>query len=66
VDTIAETEHVYMNDTEVTDLMRTALTLPQLGNTSVGLSFFQANAQGAVDAWIDEVAVNSARIGCAN
>ncbi|HEX8794004.1 MAG TPA: hypothetical protein VF765_23845 [Polyangiaceae bacterium] len=66
VDTLAETEHVYVNDDEVTDLMRSGLTLPQLGNTSVGLSFFRANVQNAVDAWIDEVAVDSARIGCAN
>ncbi|HEX8791001.1 MAG TPA: hypothetical protein VF765_08605 [Polyangiaceae bacterium] len=66
IDTVAETAHVYMNDTEVTDLTRSGLTLPQLGNTSVGLTFFQANVQGQTEAWIDEVAVNSARIGCAN
>lgn len=66
VDTGAETEHVYVNDAEVTDLMRSGLTLPQLGNVGVGLGFYQPNVHGVVEAWIDEVAVDSARIGCAN
>jgi hypothetical protein len=66
VDTTAETSHLYMNDAEVTDLMHTGLALPQLGLTNVGLSVSGGSAQGPTDAWLDEVAVDSARIGCAN
>ncbi len=66
VDTGAGTSHLYMNDVEVADLAGSNLALPQLGILGVGLNFFQSSAQGAQDAWIDEVAVNGTRIGCAN
>jgi len=66
VDTVAETSHLYMNDTEVTDLARSNLALMQLGITNVGLTLPSGNLQGPSDAWMDEVAVNSARIGCNN
>jgi hypothetical protein len=66
VDTAAETEHVYVNDVEVTDLAQGNLALGQLGNVIVGLGFAQANPQPSYDVWIDEVAVDSARIGCTN
>jgi hypothetical protein len=32
----------------------------------VGLTLPSGNLQGPSDAWMDEVAVNSARIGCNN
>jgi hypothetical protein len=65
VDTVAGTSHVYMNGNEATDLAQTNLMLPQLGILGVGLSFYLPNVQGAQDGWIDEVAVNDTRIGCA-
>jgi hypothetical protein len=61
-----QTTHVYMNDVEVTDLMRGNLLLPPLGITGVGVFFFRANPQSAQDVWIDEVAVSAARVGCTN
>ena len=66
VDTAAETSHLYVNDTEVTDLAQSNLGLQQLGITNVGLTLPSGNVQGTSDAWIDEVAVDSARIGCTN
>jgi hypothetical protein len=63
-DTIAQTSHLYVNDVEVTELARSNLALMQLGITNVGLTMPSSNVQGASDAWIDEVAVDSARIGC--
>jgi hypothetical protein len=64
-DTNAETSHLYMNDVEVTDLAQSGLALMQLGITNVGLTLPSGNVEPARDAWIDEVAVDSARIGCA-
>jgi hypothetical protein len=64
VDTNAGTSHLYMNDVEITELAQSNLGLPQLGITNVGLTLPAGNVQGASDAWIDEVAVDSARIGC--
>jgi hypothetical protein len=66
VDTTAETSHVYVNGTEVAGLAKTSLSLPPLGILGVGLSFYLPGVQGAQDGWIDEVAVNGTRIGCAN
>jgi hypothetical protein len=67
VDTFNSVSHVYMNDVEMTALAGTKLALPALGNVSVGMSFFSAAAgQGQEDAWIDEVAVSTSRIGCSN
>jgi hypothetical protein len=67
VDTFNSVSHVYMNDVEIAALAGTNLALPALGNVKVGLSFFSPTAgQGQQDAWIDEVAVSSSRIGCAN
>jgi len=65
VDVNAGTSHLYMNDSEVTDVAKTNLGLQSLGILGVGLSFFMPSAQGAQDVWIDEVAVNGTRIGCA-
>jgi hypothetical protein len=65
VDVSAGTSHLYMNDSEVTDVAKTNLGLQSLGVLGVGLSFFMPNAQGAQDVWIDEVAVDGTRIGCA-
>jgi hypothetical protein len=65
VDSTAETSHLYLNGTEVTDLDQTNLGLPQLGNLGVGLSFYKPSLQGAADTWIDDVAVSGTRIGCA-
>jgi hypothetical protein len=64
VDSSTETSHLYLNGTEVTDLAQTKLGLPQLGILGVGLSFYLPKVQGAEDDWIDNVAVNGARIGC--
>lgn len=65
VDVTAGTSHLYMNDTEVTDLAQTSLGLSSLGILGVGLSYYLPSVQGAQDTWIDEVAVNGTRIGCA-
>ncbi len=65
VDVTAGTSHLYMNDTEVTDLAQTSLALSSLGILGVGLSYYLPSVQGAQDTWIDEVAVNGTRIGCA-
>jgi hypothetical protein len=65
VDTFNGVSHVYMNDGEITALAGKNLALPALGNVSVGMSFFSPTAgQGQQDAWIDEVAVSTSRIGC--
>jgi hypothetical protein len=64
VDTVAETQHVYLDDVEVTGLAQVNLALPQLGNASLGLGFNQPPPQGSFDAWIDEVAIDTARVGC--
>ncbi len=66
VDTVAETNRVFVNDVEVADLAHSNLALGQLGNLTVGLGFAGPPVQGSYDLWIDEVALNSARIGCAN
>jgi hypothetical protein len=66
VDTIAETQHVYLNDTEVTPLARGDLALPQLGNVQLGLSFGNPAPQPTVEAWMDEVVIDTARVGCGN
>jgi len=67
VDTFNGASHVYMNDVDIAALDGTKLGLPALGNVSVGMSFFSAAAgQGQEDAWIDEVAVSTSRIGCSN
>jgi hypothetical protein len=67
VDTSAEqTSHLYLNGTEVTDLTQANLGLPQLGIFGVGLSFYLPSPQGSQDAWIDDVVVSGARIGCAD
>jgi hypothetical protein len=65
VDVNAGTSHLYMNDNEVTDVAKTNLGLSPLGILGVGLSFYMPSAQGAQDVWIDEVAVDGTRIGCA-
>ena len=65
VDTTAETSHLYLNGTEVTDLAQTNLALPQLGIAGVGLTFNLPSVQAGEDAWIDDVAVSGSRIGCA-
>jgi hypothetical protein len=55
------------NDVEITALAGTNLALPGLGDVKVRLSFFSLTAdQGQQDAWIDEVAVISSRIGCSS
>jgi hypothetical protein len=66
VDTVGETSHLYLNGTEVTDLAQTSLALPALGILGVGLSFYLPSVQEAEDTWIDDVAVNGARIGCSD
>ncbi len=67
VDTFNSVSRVYMNDVEIAALALTKLALPALGNVSVGMSFFSPIAgQGQEDAWIDEVAVSTSRIGCSN
>jgi hypothetical protein len=62
----ANVVHVFLSGAEL-QAMRHALPgdIPPLGILKVGLSFFQASAQPQADMWIDEVAVDSARIGCA-
>jgi hypothetical protein len=64
LDTLSETSLLYVNDVEVTDMSRGLLDLPQLGILGVGLTFNLPNVQPAQDAWIDEVAVSTSRIGC--
>jgi hypothetical protein len=67
VDTFNGVSHAYMNDVEITALAGTNLQLPSLGNVSVGMGFFSpVVGQGQEDAWIDEVAVSTSRIGCSN
>jgi hypothetical protein len=67
VDTFNGVSHLFMNDVEVAALSGMNLGLPALGNVSVGMSFFSPTAgQGQEDAWIDEVAVSTSRIGCSN
>jgi hypothetical protein len=65
VDTGAETQHVYMNDSEITDLAQTNLALGTVGDLGIGLGFTQPGPQPRFDAWIDEVAVDTAYIPCA-
>jgi hypothetical protein len=57
--------HVFLAGTEL-PAMQHALpaAVPPMGVLEVGLSFFRANTQPQADMWIDEVAVDAARIGC--
>jgi hypothetical protein len=66
IDVEAQTVRLYMNDVEVADLEKADLALPELGLVGVGLGYYEAKVQDSEDAWIDEVAVNGTRIGCAH
>jgi hypothetical protein len=65
VDAPNGTFRAWLNDAPVPDLTRTFTTpIAGYGILKVGLAYFQAAPQGATDVWIDEVAVDGARIGC--
>lgn len=53
--------HVYLNGTEVTDAKRTE---PELNLVAMVLGFERFGGGTAGDIWIDDVAVNSAQVGC--
>jgi hypothetical protein len=57
--------HVFVDDRELSAMQHVLpATPPAFGLLKVGLAFFQAAPQAAYDAWIDEVAVDGAHIGC--
>jgi hypothetical protein len=62
-----QTFHAWLDDVPLSDLTLTfASPLPTLGIVEVGLGFFAPTVpQAASDVWIDEVAVDASRIGCA-
>jgi hypothetical protein len=67
VDTFNSVWHMYMSDVEITALAGSNLGLSSLGNVIVGMGFYSPVAgQAQNDAWIDEVAVSTSRIGCSN
>jgi hypothetical protein len=58
--------HVFVEDHELLAMQHTLPAVPPaFGVLKVGLAFFQAVQQPAYDAWIDEIAVDRAKIGCA-
>lgn len=63
----SQTFRAWLDDVPLTDLTLTfPSALPPLGTVQVGLGYFTPSVpQGASDVWIDEVAVDGSRIGCA-
>jgi hypothetical protein len=61
----ANVVHIFVAGAELPAMER-ALPhdVPPLGDLQVGLSYFQANEQPQTDLWIDEVAVDTSRVGC--
>jgi hypothetical protein len=62
-------QRVWLDGTEIGALNKTGVTNGSTAQTSVSVlfDFFQATVPiPASDAWIDEVAINTTRIGCAN
>jgi hypothetical protein len=58
--------HVFASGVELPAMQHALpMDVPPLGILSIGLTYYHANAQPQTDLWIDEVAVNGARIGCA-
>jgi hypothetical protein len=57
--------HAWIDDVEVNDLRVGGLwTLPWLGAVAFGFDFTASNNLSAIDAWIDELAVDGQRITC--
>jgi len=66
MDANTATFRAWLNDAPVADMTQTFTTLvPTYGILKVGLAYYQAAAQGKTELWIDEVAVDAVRIGCA-
>jgi hypothetical protein len=63
----SQTFRAWLDDVPLADMTLTfASPLPPLGILQVGLGYFTPNVpQAATDVWIDEVAVDGSRIGCA-
>jgi hypothetical protein len=64
VDTLAHVVNVWMNENALSDLTET-LPVGNLSLLNVGLSYNGAPAGPAYEAWFDEIAVDTSRIGCA-
>jgi hypothetical protein len=63
------TQHVWLDSTEIASLAKTGITNGSTAQTalSMSLSYYQPSvAVPATDAWVDEIAFGSTRIGCAN
>jgi len=66
MDATSATFRAWLNDAQVADMTQTFTPPPPTyGILKVGMAYFQAAAQGPTELWIDEVAVDGARIGCA-
>jgi hypothetical protein len=64
VDTVAHVVNVWMNENALSDLSET-LPVGNLSTLDTGLSYTAAPASPAYEAWYDELAVDTSRIGCA-
>jgi hypothetical protein len=65
VDATSGTFRMWLNDAPVADMTQTfTMQVPAYGILKVGLAYYQAAAQGKTELWIDEIAVDGARIGC--
>ena len=66
MDATSATFRAWLDDAPVADMTQTFTTpVPTYGILKVGLAYYQAAAQGPTELWIDEVAVDGTRIGCA-
>jgi hypothetical protein len=62
--TATSTMDFWVNDTEATNLHLTSITLSDVGQLSFGLGFYQATTLPAYDMWIDDIYVDTSRVGC--
>ncbi|MCA1665089.1 MAG: hypothetical protein LC659_12610 [Myxococcales bacterium] len=59
------TTRAWIDGALVIDAGDATVTTPPPASVDVGLAFYDAQSRAAIDLWIDDVAVDRARIGCA-